>query len=252
VGDLTGKSVLITGGARRLGKAIALAMASAGADVAITYLESKKEAQQTAQRIGRAGVTAVAIPCDVTEEGSIREAIAQAAERFGGLDILVNNAANYEVADFESITVAQWDHIFATNTRAPYLVTRAALPILRRARGRVINMGSLGGELAWVTNAHYCASKAALHHLSRVMAKALAPEIAVNTVAPGMIQLDEPPKHTARRGRPDTFFARQAQRTPMQRNGTAADVVAAVMFFATAPHFVTGQLLIVDGGLKLA
>jgi NAD(P)-dependent dehydrogenase (short-subunit alcohol dehydrogenase family) len=161
----------------------------------------------------------------------------------GGIDILVNNAANYETATFEKLTLGQWDAMFASNTRGPFLVSREALKFLRRRRGKIINMGSLGGLRPWADHAHYCSSKAALHMLTKVLAKALAPEIAVNCVAPGMIDLGE--KAAA------PFMRRMANQTPMQRNGTGDDIAAAVLFFALAPHFITGQILAVDGGLGL-
>jgi len=240
---LTGKAVLITGGARRLGRAIALAMAEAGADVAITYLRSQRDARELITELEREFVRAIAIQCDVTQEKSVRAAVREVANKLGGLDILVNNAANYETVDFEKITVKQWDAIFASNTRGPFLVTREALSHLRKRKGKVINMGSLGGLRPWPTHAHYCSSRAALHMLTRVMAKALAPEIAVNCVAPGMIDLGEKAA--------GAFMRKMAPQTPMLRNGTADDIAAAVMFFATAPHFITGQVMAVDGGLGL-
>jgi 3-oxoacyl-[acyl-carrier protein] reductase/pteridine reductase len=240
---LAGKAVLITGGARRLGRATALAMAEAGADVAITFLRSAREAQHTIIDAGSFGVRAVALRCDVTDEKSVRSTIKETARELGGIDILVNNAANYETAKFESLTLRQWDAIFASNTRGPFLVSREALKLLRQRRGRIINMGSLGGLQAWATHAHYCSSKAAVHMLTKVMAKALAPEISVNCVAPGMIDLGE--KSAA------AFMRRMARQTPMRRNGSAHDIAAAVMLFATAPHFITGQILAVDGGLGL-
>jgi NAD(P)-dependent dehydrogenase (short-subunit alcohol dehydrogenase family) len=240
---LAGKAVFITGGARRLGRAIALAMAEAGAGVAITYRRSQREARGLLVELERKSVRALAIPCDVTQEKSVRAALRQAAREFGHLDILVNNAANYETVEFEKLTVRQWDAIFASNTRGPFLVTREALSYLRKRKGKVINLGSLGGLQPWPTHAHYCSSKAALHMLTRVMAKALAPAIAVNCVAPGMIDLGE--KAAA------PFMRSMARQTPMRRNGTAEDVAAAVMFFAAAPHFITGQIMAVDGGLGL-
>src|SRR5208282_3407667 len=143
--------------------------------------------------------------------------------------------------------------MFASNTRGPFLVSREALKLLRQKRpglpklkqaeAKIIHMGSLGGLRPWPTHAHYCSSKAALHMLTKVMAKALAPEIAVNAVAPGMIDLSE--KSAA------SFMKRMAKQTPMQRNGQADEIAAAVLFFATAPQFITGQILAVDGGLGL-
>lgn len=240
---LAGKAVLITGGARRLGRATALVMATAGADVAITFLQSARDAQHTVIDVSSLGVRAVALRCDVTDEKSVKSAIKETAKELGGIDILVNNAANYETVDFEKLTLRQWDAIFASNTRGPFLVSRESLKWLRQRRGKIINMGSLGGIQAWASHAHYCSSKAALHMLTRVMAKALAPEIAVNCVAPGMIDLGE--KSAA------AFMRRMAKQTPMRRNGTDKDVTAAVMFLATAPLFITGQILVVDGGLAL-
>ena len=240
---LEGKTALITGGARRLGRATALAMAKAGADVAITFLHSAREAQHAVIDLSSFGVRAVALRCDVTEEKSVKAAIKEVGRELGGLDILVNNAANYETVEFDKLTVKQWDAIFASNTRGPFLVSREALKMLRERRGKIINMGSLGGIRPWADHAHYCSSKAAVHMLTKVMAKALAPVIAVNCVAPGMIDLGE--KAAA------SFMRRMAKQTPMRRNGTGEEIAAAVLFFATAPHFITGQILVVDGGLGL-
>src|SRR6267378_1859908 len=240
---LSGKTILVTGAAKRLGRAIALAAAENGANVAITYRESAREARAVVAELAQHGVDALAVRCEVTDEKSVREMVKEVVRELGGLDVLVNNAANYETVEFEKITVAQWGAIFASNTRGPFLVSREALPYLRRRRGRIVNMGSLGGLRPWATHAHYCSSKAALHMLTKVMAKALAPEIAVNSVAPGMIDLGE--KSAA------AFMRRMAKQTPMRRNGSADEIAAAVMFFATAPHFVTGQILAVDGGLGL-
>ncbi len=240
---LSGKIVLVTGAAKRLGRAIALAAADHGATVAITFRESEPEARQVVEQIAQRGADALALRCDVTDELSVREMVKEVVSELGAIDVLVNNAANYSTVEFAKLTVQQWDAIFASNTRGPFLVSREALPHLKKRRGRIVNMGSLGGLRPWPTHAHYCSSKAALHMLTRVMAKALAPEISVNTVAPGMIDLGE--KAAA------AFMRRTAKDTPMARNGTAADISAAVMFFATAPSFITGQLLAVDGGLGL-
>jgi len=240
---LRGKTVLITGGARRLGRASALALAGAGADVAITFRASMRDAQRTVIDVSGLGVRALALACDVTDEKSVKSAVKEAVRELGGIDILVNNAANYETAIFEKLTLGQWDAMFASNTRGPFLVSREALKFLRLRRGKIINMGSLGGLRPWADHAHYCSSKAALHMLTKVLSKALAPEIAVNCVAPGMIDLGE--KAAA------PFMRRMAKQTPMRRNGTGDDIAAAVLFFALAPHFITGQILAVDGGLGL-
>jgi 3-oxoacyl-[acyl-carrier protein] reductase/pteridine reductase len=241
---LVGKTALVTGGAKRLGRAIALTLAQAGADVAITFRNSAREAQHTVIDLSSFGVRAVALRCDVTDEKSVRGAVKEVVKELGGLDILVNNVGNYEDVEFEKITLKQWDAIFASNARGPFLVSREALKALRERKGKIINMGSLGGLRPWATHVHYCASKAAVHMLTQGMAKALAPEISVNAVAPGVIQLGE----TGKRG---VFLKRLAKNAPMKRNGTGDDVASAVLFFATAPHFITGQILAVDGGLGL-
>jgi NAD(P)-dependent dehydrogenase (short-subunit alcohol dehydrogenase family) len=239
---LSGKRALVTGGARRIGRALALALAKAGANVAITYRGSTEEAEQTVSDLRELGVEAFAIACDVREEASVVSAVAQTVERLDGLDLLVNNAGAFETAVLEEISVEQWDAMFETNTRGPFLVARSAYAALKAAQGRIVNIGSLGGIHPWATHAHYCTSKAALHMLSHTMAKAWAPQISVNCVAPGMIVTSE---------KVDAAYEHFAMKTPMQRNGKPEDVAAAVLFFATCPSFITGQLLAVDGGLGL-
>ncbi len=239
---LRGKRALVTGGARRIGRGVATALARAGADVAITYRGSVNEAEQTAIDLGGYAVKALAVGMDVHHEWSVERAVEDAILGLGGLDILVNNAGRFETEALEKIKVAQWDEMFATNTRGPFLVAKHAYAQLKRARGRIVNIGSLGGLHPWSTHAHYCTSKAAVHMLSQTMAKAWAPEISVNCVAPGMI---------ATTGEISSGYEQFAQKTPMKRNGTVEDVAAAVLFFATCPNFITGQLLAVDGGLGL-
>lgn len=238
---LAGKVGLVTGGAKRIGREIALKLAEYGADVAITYLGSQAEAEQTVRDVAALDVDALAVRCDLGSPESIDATVSEVIDQFGRLDLVVNNAGMFESVALAEITVAQWDRMFATNTRAPFLVARAAYPHLRAVRGRIVNIGSLGGTHPWATHGHYCTSKAALHMLSQTMAKAWAPEISVNCVAPGMIV----------QGEVEEAYEHFARKTPMQRNGTAEDVAAAVLFFATAPEFITGQLLTVDGGLGL-
>lgn len=239
---LEGKTALVTGAAKRIGRAIALALAEQGASVAVTYLNSQTEAEQTVHDLAAHDVDALAIRCDLRDPEGIDNMVAEVVDQFGRLDLLINNAGYFESVKLEEISVEQWDHTFETNTRAPFLVARAALPHLRAVQGRIVNIGSLGGMHPWSTHGHYCTSKAGLHMLSQTMAKAWAPEVSVNCVAPGMIvqgEIEEAYEHFARK-------------TPMQRNGTAEDVAAAVLFFATGPSFITGQLLAVDGGLGLS
>ena len=231
----------MTGAAKRIGREIALALGDLGADVGITYKASKEEAECTVQDLRRLGVRAEAFHCDLAIAETIGPAMAAVREFLGGLDLLVNNAGIFSSIAMDAITVCEWDEMFAVNTRAPYLVAKELLPALRATQGRIINIGSLGGLHPWETHAHYCTSKAALHMLSQTMAKAWAPEVSVNCVAPGMIV----------QGEVSAAYEHFARKTPMRRNGTASEVADAVVFFATAPTFITGQLLVVDGGLGL-
>lgn len=238
---LEGKVALVTGAAKRIGRSLALALAESGADVAITYKASRQEAGQTINAIRRHKVRAMAVECDVRSEESVRTAVASVVREFGRLDLLVNNAGFFETARVEEITLEQWDRMFEVNTRGPFLVAQAAHSHLRAAHGRIVNIGSLGGLRPWPTHAHYCTSKAALHMLTLTMAKAFAPEISVNCVAPGMIV----------NGEVGSAYEHFSGKTPMQRNGAPQDVAEAVLFFARGPHFITGQILAVDGGLGL-
>jgi NAD(P)-dependent dehydrogenase (short-subunit alcohol dehydrogenase family) len=240
---LLGKAALVTGGARRIGREIALQLAAAGAEVTITYRTSRADAEETINAIKDLGRLAIAVECDVRSEQSIRDAVVAAVNFHGHLDLLVNNAAVFQSVPLDQLTIEQWDTVFATNARGPFLVARQAIDYLRKSKGRIVNIGSLGGLHAWAEHAHYCSSKSALHMLTQAMAKGFAPEVAVNCVAPGWIDLGEEEALTAAQ-----HFA---SKTPMKRNGTAQDVAQAVVFFASASNFVTGQILAVDGGLGL-
>lgn len=238
---LNGKVALVTGAAKRIGRVLAHTLADAGADVAITYRDSDVAAEQTLRELGLTGQRSMSLRCDVRDPASVRAAVAAVVDEFGRLDLLVNNAGVFATAPLESITVEQWDEMFETNTRGAFLMAQAAYPHLKGTQGRIINIGSLGGMHPWPTHAHYSTSKAALHMLTQTMSKAFAPEISVNCVAPGMITNGEV--------HPD--YEHFAAKTPMRRNGTPEEVAAAVLFFATGPHFITGQILGVDGGLGL-
>lgn len=240
---LYGKCALVTGAARRIGREIAMTLARAGADIALTYHHSEHDARETSAQITKLGVRGFALSCDLRDPDSIRAAAQQSIANLRRLDVLVNNAGCYQTRNFNAISVQDWDEVFAVNVRGAFLMTQVCADELRLRRGRIVNIGSLGGMRPWATHAHYCASKAALHMLTQASAKALAPEIAVNCVAPGMIDQGEAERAEV--------LSRFAAKTPMQRNGTASDVARAVLFFASSPEFITGQILAVDGGLAL-
>ena len=239
--SLKGKTALVTGAAKRIGRQLAISLAQAGMNVAITYRGSESEARRTATELADFGVRALAVECDVRLPGSVSNAVTRVVHEFDRLDLLVNNAGIFETAALESISPDAWNAMFETNTRGPFLVAQAAYEALKAVDGRIVNIGSLGGVHPWATHGHYCTSKAALHMLTQTMAKAWAPHISVNCIAPGMIV----------NGEVGADYEHFAAKTPMKRNGTAQDVAAALMFFATAPRFITGQILAVDGGLGL-
>jgi NAD(P)-dependent dehydrogenase (short-subunit alcohol dehydrogenase family) len=239
--SLKGKTALVTGAAKRIGRSLALALAEEGADVAITYRSSEAEAQATVGAIREHGGRAMAAYCDLGDPACVRSAVEATIGELGRIDLLVNNAGMFETLPLESITLEQWDAMLNTNTRGPFLMAQAALAELKQRQGRIVNIGSMGGLHPWATHGHYCVSKAAVHMLTQTMAKAWAPEISVNCVAPGMIV----------NGEVDPGYEHFVEKTPMRRNGTPEDVAAAVLFFATGPRFITGQVLSVDGGLGL-
>jgi 3-oxoacyl-[acyl-carrier protein] reductase/pteridine reductase len=239
---LTGQSALVTGAAKRLGRAIAIKLAEAGADITITFNTSETEAQEVVSEIQRLGRKAYAVRCNVRSEAEVKQAVSATLKAHGKLNILVNNAAVFETVELEKITIEQWDRVFETNVRGPFLFARECLPALRATKGRIIQLGSLGGLHPWSTHAHYCSSKAAVHMLVKTMAKAFGPEVAVNAVAPGWIDMDPEPTEQTRR---------VICKTPMQRSGAPEDIAEAVLYFATSASFITGQILPVDGGLGL-
>jgi NAD(P)-dependent dehydrogenase (short-subunit alcohol dehydrogenase family) len=239
--SLKGKTALVTGAAKRIGRQLALALAAEGADVAITYRTSDADALATVDAIRKHHVRATARYCDLGDPACVRDTVDATMRELGKIDLLVNNAGIFETLPLESISLEQWDAMLNTNTRGPFLMAQAAHAELKQRQGRIVNIGSLGGLHPWATHGHYCVSKAALHMLTKTMAKAWAPEISVNCVAPGMIV----------NGEVDPGYEHFVEKTPMQRNGTPADVAAAVLFFATGPKFITGQVLSVDGGLGL-
>jgi len=237
---LLGQVALVTGAAKRIGRSIALRLAADGADVVINYMTSQTEAEELAREIERIGRRALAVEGDVAQRKDVENIFATLEVEFRRLDILVNNAGMFFAAKFEELTEEQWDRILDTNLKSQFLCAQAAAPMMKRqGRGHIINISSLGGLLAWPLYTHYCVSKAGVIMLTRCLARALGPEILVNSVAPGTIQFPGE--------KPDEDYI---HRVPLHRVGTGDDIAEAVAYFATS-DFVTGQILAVDGGRTL-
>lgn len=237
---LEGQVALVTGAGKRIGRSIALRFAADGANLAVNYNTSQSEAEKVVGEVGALGQTAIAIQADVSHRREVANMIAAVEKKFGRLDILVNNAGVFFSAKFEELTDEQWDGIMHANLRSQFLCAQAVAPIMKRqGRGRIINISSLGGMLPWPSFTHYCVSKAGSIMLTRCLARALAPEILVNSVAPGTIQFPGEP--------PDEEYIR---RVPLHRTGKGDDIAAAVAYLASA-DFVTGQIIAVDGGRTL-
>jgi NAD(P)-dependent dehydrogenase (short-subunit alcohol dehydrogenase family) len=240
--SLAGKVALVTGAAKRIGRSVALRLASEGADVIVNYRSSKAEAGEVVSEISAAGRRGMAIQADVAKRADVLAMFAAIEKEFGRLDILVNNAGMFFPAKFEELTEEQWDTILDTNLKSQFLCSQAAAPMLRRSgHGRIVNFASLGGLLAWPAYTHYCVSKAGVIMLTRCLARALAPEITVNAIAPGTISFPQDSPDIA------GDFIRRA---PLHRTGTPEDIDDAVVFLAQSA-FITGQVIVVDGGRSL-
>ncbi|HET8578176.1 MAG TPA: SDR family oxidoreductase [Methylomirabilota bacterium] len=231
---------LVTGGAVRVGRAIALALGRAGADVAIGYRRSGVPARRTVRELRALGVRAVALHADLGRPAEARALVAAAVRRLGRLDVLVNNAAVFVRTPLATTTPAQFDRLMAVNVRGAFFCSQAAARMMGRRGGRIINIADVGAERAWPGYIPYCISKAGVIMLTRGLAAALAPRVQVNAVSPGVVLLPEGFSRTASR--------RLRARIPMARHGTPEDVAAAVRFFASCPAYITGQVLHVDGG----
>src|ERR1022692_928636 len=235
--NLAGKVVLVTGAAKRIGRGIALRLAAEGARVAIHYRRSEKDARHTAKECGGAEL----FRADLESVDAIARMFAEVESRLGRLDGLVNNAARFTRFDPLDITEQDWDFIHSVNLKAVFFCCQNAARLMKKTGGgRIVNISSLGGIRPWAEHAHYCASKAGVIMLTRALANAFAPEITVNSVAPGVIPF----------GELDESGKRMIENTPARRGGTPDEIADAVAFFLTASNFVTGQILAVDGGLS--
>ena len=230
---LDGRTILVTGAAKRIGRGIALRLAREGARVIIHYGKSESEARETAAECGGARIVQANLEQVSEIERMFRE--------IGPIDGLVNNAARFTTIDPLKITEADWDFIHSVNLKATFFCCQqAAQGMFQRDGGRIVNISSLGGIRPWSHNVHYCASKAGVIMMTRALSKAFAPKITVNSVAPGVIPF----------GEPDARSRHLIEKTPAHRGGTADEIAGAVVYFLTATNFVTGQVIAVDGGLS--
>lgn len=236
--SLDGKVILVTGAAKRVGRAIALRLAREGARVAIHYSSSRAEAEQTAADCNGAEL----FRADLTKVPAIEAMFADIDRRLGRLDGLVNNAARFTKCNPLDVTEADWDLIHDVNLKATFFCCREAGRRMKaQGYGRIVNISSLGGLRPWADHAHYCASKAGVIMLTKALAKSFAPEITVNSVAPGVIPF----------GEWNDEMAGMVRATPAARVGTGDEIADAVAYFLSASNYVTGQIMAVDGGLSL-
>ena len=241
--DLSGRTALVTGAGRRLGRAIAAALAGRGMRIAIHHHTSTDGAAELEAEIRSAGGEAVSFNADLSDASAARDLPGRVADAFGGLDVLINSAAVFHRLDFEHTTPAQYDAIMGVNLRAAFFCGQGAAPFLRRARGKVVNLADLAGLEPWPAFAAHSISKAGVVMLTKVMARALAPDITVNAIAPGAVLVPEAYDEAER--------DRLARSTPLGRLGQPRDVTDAVLYLLESGDFVTGEVLVVDGGRHL-
>ncbi len=245
--DLEGKAALVTGGSGDIGGAIARALASAGADVVVSYVSRPEGADATVAAVQATGRRSVAVPLDQRDPAAIDASVDRVIGAFGRVDILVNNAAwnvGIPFTDLDAMTADIWDRLLETNLRGPYLLARAFAPHLRaHAAGRIVNIASTGGLYPRSSSIAYSASKAGLIHLTRCLAVALAPDVTVNCIAPGLVE----GTHMAQR-LPEAVSQWARSQAVLGRTGSAQDIAEQVVAFCRAES-ITGQVLVIDGGM---
>src|SRR5438128_5022921 len=243
------KVALVTGAATGIGAAAVLALARAGYDVAVNYSSSEKAARDTAAQAEKLGAKTLVIKCDVADEAGVRAMLASVKKTFGRLDVLINNAgttASWKPKDLETLSLEEWDRVFAVNVRGLFQVTRAAVPMLKEAKGCIVNTASIVGLRPGPQPLPYAASKAAVVNLTKTLAWNLGPEIRVNAVAPGWMEGDWMQRMLG--DNYEGLMARRARYTPLQRCVTAEDVAETMMSLVQGNRFVTGEVIVIDGG----
>ena len=244
------KKALVTGGATGIGRSAVLAVAKAGYDVAINYASSAKAAKEVAALAQAMGAQTMLLACDVSDETAVRAMMAQVEAQFGRLDALVNNAgttAKWKVKDLESLDLAEWDRTFAVNVRGLFQVTRAAVPLLRKGSNpSIVNTASIVGLRPGPQPLPYAASKAAVVNMTKTLAWNLGPEIRVNAVAPGWMEGEWMERMLG--DKYDDLMGKRAKLTPLKRCVTAEDVAETMMSLIQGNRFVTGEIIVIDGG----
>lgn len=243
------QAALVTGAASGIGRSVALALARAGYEVAINYSSSDAAARATASEAERLGAKTLVLKCDVSDEPGVRAMLKAVESGFGRLDVLVNNAgttAPWKAKDLESLSLTDWDRVFAVNVRGLFQVTRAAVPLLRASKGCIINTASIVGLRPGPQPLPYAASKAAVINMTKTLAWNLGPDIRVNAVAPGWMEGEWMQRML--KDKYDELMGKRAQATPLKRCVTADDVAETMMSLIQSNRFVTGEVLVIDGG----
>src|SRR5690349_23033982 len=245
------KAALVTGAATGIGRSAVLALARAGYDVAVNYSSSEAAARETAKQAEKLGARTLVIRCDVSDEAGVRAMVSKVKETFGKLDVLINNAgttAAWKPKDLETLSLDEWDRVFAVNVRGLFQVTRAAVPLLKASKGCVVNTASIVGLRPGPQPLPYAASKAAVVNMTKTLAWNLGPEIRVNAVAPGWMEGDWMQRML--KDKYEDLMGKRAKATPLKRVVTAEDVAETMMSLVQSNRFVTGEVIVIDGGFS--
>jgi 3-oxoacyl-[acyl-carrier protein] reductase len=240
----TRRVALVTGSATGIGRAVAWRLAERGYDITVNYSRSKTEAEETAKGVRDRGAKCLVIEANVADDAAVKAMVAQTVAELGGLDVLVNNAGTTHFiahTDLDAITNEIWDDILNVNVKGTYWASRAAMPHLKARKGNIVNIASVAGIAGSGSSIAYAASKGAVITLTKSLAKAFAPEVRVNAVAPGPVQTRWLAEH-------QDMVEQAMKQTPMQRPADAEDIAAATVFLVDETTLMTGQVLVVDGG----